>query len=97
MAARVNLQQAKRCVADREEFSSSTGSMRGVEGVPGDLGRLPYEDRQAFNAQRDEIVYTVMSYATPIAWELEDGTVIIPDTSYSVTTSRHQGIVRAWM
>lgn len=43
------------------------------------------------------IKVTVYSYATPIAWIYHDGTVEVPDYSYSVTTSGHQGLCRAWL
>lgn len=42
-------------------------------------------------------IYVVWSYNTPIAWVDEDGTVTVPDTYYSVTTTMHQGKCRAWL
>lgn len=42
-------------------------------------------------------VYVVWSYVTPIAWVDADGTVIVPDQRYSVTTSKQQGYCRAWL
>ncbi|MFI5840562.1 hypothetical protein ACIA8K_12720 [Catenuloplanes sp. NPDC051500] len=45
----------------------------------------------------DAPVYVVYSYETPIAWVTASRKRVIPDTKYSMTTSRHQGIVRrAW-
>ena len=41
--------------------------------------------------------YIVFSYNTPIAWVEEDGTVVVPDVKYSVTTSRQQGYCQAWL
>ena len=39
----------------------------------------------------------VYSYATPIAWVLDDGSVVIPEHSYSTTTSHHQGLARMYL
>ena len=67
------------------------GSMRG-EAAPygaGTLGRLPAE----YHASACAADYVVYSYATPIAWHGPDGWVM-PDESYSVTTSKQQGRIR---
>ena len=40
------------------------------------------------------IDYVVYSYATPIAWHTEAGVWYIPAIKYSVTTSKHQNVVR---
>lgn len=42
-------------------------------------------------------LYVVYSYNTPIAWVKYDGTVVIPDLRYSVTTAHHQNVCRAWL
>jgi hypothetical protein len=61
-------------------------------------GRLPREwDKQYGEDLYDGIRYTVLSYATPIGWVTAEGDVRIPDVHYSVTTSRHQTLVRAWL
>lgn len=39
----------------------------------------------------------VYSYSTPIAWVLDDGTVVIPDHRYSSTTSGHQSLCRVYL
>jgi hypothetical protein len=36
-------------------------------------------------------VFVIYSYETPIAWTDKDGGWIIPDVSYSATTSKHIG------
>jgi hypothetical protein len=58
-------------------------------------GRLPepYASQylNAYHAGR--IVYVVLSYATPIAWKLDDGQWVQPDARYSATTSGHQSRV----
>ena len=70
-----------------------------------DLGNLPHEDKVKFVGDRP--TYVVWSYRTPIAWFVPDtnpnlkpnamyvpGFWRMPDTRYSNTTSRHQGLVR---
>ena len=65
-----------------------------------DLGVLPKEYRDKM--VQDQPTYVVFSYLTPIAWyyvstddgEEGQGKWRIPDTRYSQTTSRHQGMVR---
>jgi hypothetical protein len=52
------------------------------------------EVRKFYNSMRENIDYVVYSYATPIAWHTFGGQWFIPDAKYSVTTSRHQNIVR---
>lgn len=37
--------------------------------------------------------YVIYSYATPIAWKMDDKW-FIPDVKYSVTTTRHQNKIR---
>lgn len=61
--------------------------------VPYRWGRLPYEYRDSVKIART-VVY---SYSTPIAWVTEDGEIICPDLRYSVTTSNHQNLARAWL
>ena len=54
-------------------------------------GRMPEPFRSVYHERREFIDYTVLSYATPIAWhDIEHGWVM-PDVGYSVTTSKAQG------
>ena len=46
----------------------------------------------AWNA--DTLDYVVYSYATPIAWHDTVSGWHVPSDRYSVSTSRHQGVVR---
>lgn len=73
-------------LARRESFTTS-GALRGVD-APGyvSMGILP---REYVDSARTA-VYVVYSYSTPIAWLLPSGAWVVPDTRYSVTTSRHQ-------
>ena len=53
-------------------------------------GRLSYN----WASRIDRPLYVIRSYATAIAWQNNDGTWIMPDDKYSVTTSKHQSTVR---
>jgi hypothetical protein len=52
------------------------------------------EALRRFKEDEMRIRYVVKSYATPIAWRLDDGTWVVPSEKYSHTTSRHQFRVR---
>jgi len=67
------------------------GALSAMAGAYWDSGRMPSEYATQYRAQRNDIVYTVLSYGTPIAWVLSDGTEVKPPVKYSVTTSKHQG------
>ena len=57
-------------------------------------GRLPSDWARTLTARRDVVDYVVYSYATPIAWHDKEAGWIIPDEHYSVTTTRHQNMIR---
>ncbi len=74
------------CLARRESFTTH-GALRGVsQPASVTLGRLPRE----YHTSALRADYVVYSYVTPIAWHGPDGWTV-PDTRYSVTTSKHQG------
>ena len=85
--------------AMREEYIAThkpfkSGRMRGIDGaVYGFYGRLPSVWQEIYKRDRDDIVYTVMSYDTPIAWLRVnvDGTMtwFIPWVNYSSYSSVH--------
>lgn len=64
-------------------------------------GRFPYDRENGYPVKTPhgnlEVRTWVYSYGTPIAWVTVHGTVVIPDESYSVTTSGHQGLCRAYL
>ena len=93
---RLNNRQMSKAIHDRTPAQNSTGSLRLVLGSVWYTGRLPDSFVLLYKESRgnSKITHTVLSYQTPIAWRLTDGSWVIPETSYSVTTSRHQGIVR---
>ncbi len=89
-----------RTIADlgnRNPFKRSGFAMWATENA-NDVGwgYMPQEQIDEFQAARKDgkITYVVMSYNTPIAWVLDDGTKVIPAVKYSVTTSNHQGMCR---
>lgn len=77
----------------------SHGAMSAVPYAPSETGRLPRHWANRYRDDQNEpgIVYTVRSYATPIAWVRADGRPVIPPVDYSTTTTRHQNLCRAWL
>lgn len=90
---RCTLASVPAMVRKRAEFNAN-GSLRGESGYHYGTGRMVPQDREIYSANRDRIVYTVVSYATPVAWIYDDGTHFITDNRYSVTTARHVGRIR---
>lgn len=95
---RLNSRQIATAVAQRLEFSNSTGSLKGYpktdDYYPGDhmTGRLDPEERAKFLSDtKHGITYLVVSYNTPIAWVCEDGSTYKVSQKFSPTTSRHMG------
>lgn len=66
-------------------------NFRGEEGRPWQTGHLPRV--WAETLRYDDPIYTVFSYATPIAWMNANGQWRFPDVKYSITTSGHQRAV----
>lgn len=92
MAAR---HRAGELVSQRLPFSNTSGSFRGIVGRPSTLGWLPDEYRKKWDTSR--VMYTIMSFDTPIAWLCGTGEWVVPAVSYSATTSRQQTIMRVWL
>lgn len=101
--AAINQKQAVRAIADRMTFRAGalsgersywSGERQNVlsphEGI---MSGDTYEQWRA-DCEGGQITYVVRSYYTPIAWFTTDRGWIVPADKYSVTTSRHQGIVR---
>ena len=88
-----NSWQARRALAFREPYTTG-GAMRAVEGTTS-TGRLNDHWTSTYRADMPRIVYTVMSYSTPIAWVLDDNSVVKVDQKFSITTSGHQGMLYA--
>lgn len=63
----------------------------------GQFGRLPNVWQDVLRDQSDRVNYVIYSYGTPIAWHVPDGSSsfwVIPEVTYSVTTTNHQNVVR---
>lgn len=85
-------------VANRDRFDTNNETVRGDWEWYPSYGKLPQEWRVQLASELsglDEAMYVVYSYSTPIAWWNPSTTQwTVPDTKYSVTTSRHQGLVQ---
>ena len=84
------------CIEEGVAFRTS-GRIRGVPGVAWYIetaGRLSDEDAAAYKRDGEHIVYTVLSYDTPIAWVLDDGTYVLIEGRITPTTARHQETAR---
>jgi len=67
------------------------GNLHGQCGYHWETARLPREIAQEYFERRDYIDYVVISYSTPIAWHDTERGWVMPNVSYSVTTSKAQG------
>ncbi|MEU6260178.1 hypothetical protein ACFUEN_29765 [Streptomyces griseorubiginosus] len=86
----------RRALAARQPFTTY-GAFRATNQRNYCVGRLPQQwaDRYRADADAGRIVYQVYSYSTPIAWVLDDGAIVVPQVRYSLTTTRHQGLLYA--
>ena len=87
---------AKKLLA-RESFRTN-GALKGVarpEWI--DHGKMSVRDYGYLRSDRDfyGIDYVIYSYSTPIAWLRGDGSWVMPEAGYSVTTKRHKATIRA--
>src|SRR4051794_25851349 len=87
--------RTRMALAKREAFKRHGFGMSAVTGRAWTCGQLPEPHRAQYLEAADagRIVYTVLSYATPILWVLDSGEVVQPNVRYSVTTSNHQGLL----
>ncbi len=72
------------------------GAMMGTQGAPYGKGWMQdkYDIAALDEAMEKGIVYSVMSYDTPIYWVTRDGAQYITREKHSATTSRHQSQCR---
>lgn len=77
-----------------EPFKTA-GSLQGEAGTFTSLGRLPSDWQRTLQARRGYVDYVIYSYATPIAWHDVEAGWIVPEVSYSITTTIQQNQVRA--
>lgn len=98
---RLNYTQIKDALAMREEFDGNSMRAR-YERTYLFTGRLPRVDTGWIQREMQEAhdagipFYVVYSYDTPIAWAWGRN-VCIPDVHYSMTTTKQQTIVRAYL
>lgn len=93
---RLTNRQCETFILLRQEFSNHGHTFWGRCGTS-DPGLMSEPWRTVFegHVRRGIVDFTVLSYATPIAWHCTDGEGwVIPDVRYSSTISRHQNIVR---
>lgn len=91
-----NLQNTINAIGARQSFNNSSRSYDSLwaRTSPGDVGYLRGPWLDLLVEDRPTIEYVVYSYATPIAWWSKEHGWRMPDIKYSVTTSRHQSLVR---
>lgn len=97
MTKKINQKQALLAIANLERFEASALSAIEVTNRRPPYGRL--DDVEAFYEDTHNCggpVYIVYSYGTPIAWHVGPRNEwVVPNQKYSVTTSKHQSIVRS--
>lgn len=103
--SKISIRSCAEHIAARSDFDCY-GALRGSNLVNGYIsaGRLPEPHRSEFyknlpymarpGSLNRHILYIVWSYETPIAWFTKADGWVIPDAKYSVTTSKHQNVVR---
>lgn len=98
--SRVRIADAGDSIRRRETFTAGDGSLTGGTIGAGrvseqEAGRMPVDALTRYgHARQGGALYVVRSYGTPIAWAGPGEALTVPAVTYSVTTSRHQGITR---
>jgi hypothetical protein len=90
--ARITQRQVPQYIAALQPFEAS--AVTGRSTAPSGWGHLKAYDLQMYRSAQTRIDYVVLSYSTPIAWHLPDYGWHVVDTRFSVTTSKHQSLVR---
>lgn len=96
---RTDIADVANWIHDGDEFTNAGNVFRGLLplSVPrgwGEFGQLPEDWKRTLTARFDVITYFVYSYKTPIAWFDKEVGWIMPDHTYSQTTTRHQSVIR---
>lgn len=103
MSRRLNYNQIGTALADREPFQGNSMSAEYVatnstvnQGWLSDHGKR-YLEMDMWDAHKQGVpFYVVYSYSTPIAWAWGVH-VTVPEERHSVTTSKQQSIVKAYL
>ena len=104
---RVSERGMHNALKNREPFATYKDTMVGerftsrVVGMA-DVGFLAQKSNEDYNDfvitfMAGDLDYVVWSYRTPIAWVKTNGEVVIPNIKYSVTTTRHQSVVKRYL
>jgi hypothetical protein len=90
----VNLTEAEEKIKNLESFRTASFTLSGGPAIIGGThGHLPEELR----ADVEAAAYVVESFDTPVGWVRQDGTKVVPDVGYSLTTGQHQYLTAdAW-
>lgn len=73
---------------------TSRGSMTHARGGDYSTGRLDTSRLSETQQPESSDTDVLFSYSTPIAWQRDNGTVIVPTQRHSSTTNRHQSSLR---
>lgn len=98
---KANYRQIPNLLAARQPFEGNSMSAQVLTGPQRDGDRIAHMGRLYGSDYAHDLFagrmfdYIVLSYGTPIAGVTVDGEVVINHTKYSVTTSRHQGMLYA--
>lgn len=100
---RLNYKQIRVALSERREFQ---GNSMWATNMRTDIARIQLghlsryysdlldDDLRTARRLGHESIYVVFSYGTPIGWAYGD-VVRVPEDRYSVTSSRHQGMLYA--
>ena len=91
MSKQINQRDAEHYISNRQEFTAS--ALEGRVYNVGD-GRLDPEEAARYKEDLDGTQYWVYSYSTPIAWFHSEKGWYIVEQKFSMTTSKHQNLVR---
>jgi len=84
-------------IEDRKPFTNDSGTLRGVKNPEPSIDRGKLDDhekgRLLVDFKRGKIVYMVISYDTPIAWETHDGWVYKVQQELTQTSEQHKGLL----
>lgn len=86
MTRKISTRAALATISDRTPFDTH-GNLSAIAGTE-TTGRMAGETKRTYDARRCDITYTIYSYGTPIAWYDEQAGWIVPQDSYSVTTTK---------
>jgi hypothetical protein len=94
----ISVRESSQMLATVRPFCT-LGALSAVRGAHAGTGQLPdpYREQYLQHVAEVGVTYTVVSCRTPIAWILRTGMIVIPEVAYSLTTSRHQNLCRAWL